>query len=184
MRRQIDDSVAGVLLRYLCIAALLAPAFMLNLGNAQNPRACASVEHRQFDFWIGHWDVYGPAGKLVGTNRIEVIHDGCALLERWISSSGTTGTSLNTYDSATGQWHQFWVDNGGGRLSLTGGFVNGKMVLAGESAVAGKPGQINKERVSWELRDDGAIVQLWESSENGGSTWKTVFQGIYSRRDR
>ncbi|MGL4575844.1 MAG: hypothetical protein ACRCV9_13760 [Burkholderiaceae bacterium] len=120
----------------------------------------------------------------MGTNRIELIHGGCALLEQWTSSSGTTGTSLNTYDSTTGQWHQFWVDNSGGRLSLTGGFANGKMVLAGESAVVGKLGQVTKERISWELHSDGKVIQRWETSEDNGVTWKMVFQGIYSKRDR
>ena len=38
-------------------------------------QSCQTVEHRQFDFWIGHWDVFVPSGKKAGQNRIEVIAD-------------------------------------------------------------------------------------------------------------
>ena len=27
------------------------------------PPACESAEHRQFDFWVGRWDVY-PSGRV------------------------------------------------------------------------------------------------------------------------
>ena len=32
--------------------------------------ACADPAYRQFDFWIGEWQVHTPDGKLAGTNRI------------------------------------------------------------------------------------------------------------------
>jgi hypothetical protein len=27
-------------------------------------------KYRQFDFWVGDWDVLDPAGNVVGTNKI------------------------------------------------------------------------------------------------------------------
>jgi hypothetical protein len=33
-------------------------------------------EARQFDFWIGRWDVFGPAGRQVGDNHIEAVCGG------------------------------------------------------------------------------------------------------------
>ena len=86
---------------------------------------------RAFDFWIGTWDVFTPDGKQVGTNRIEVLHDGLALAEHWEGAGGIRGTSLNTIDPATGRWHQTWVDSGGSLLLLDGGPVDGEMVLEG-----------------------------------------------------
>ena len=47
----------------LVLSAVQAPAVP--------PRPCAGPLHRQFDFWIGTWDVTGPAGKFAGVNRIE-----------------------------------------------------------------------------------------------------------------
>src|SRR5215212_8679319 len=83
-------------------------------------KPCQSAEHRQFDFWVGHWDVFGPAGKKVGENQIELIADGCALLEQWTGNGGVTGKSLNIYDAVDRRWHQTWVDNGGTLLILAG----------------------------------------------------------------
>ena len=51
-------------------------------------------------FQVGHWDVFSAAGKKVGENRIELIADGCALLEEWSGNGGVTGKSLNIYDPA------------------------------------------------------------------------------------
>ena len=33
---------------------------------------------RDFDFWIGEWDVFGPQGRQVGTNSITRLFDGSA----------------------------------------------------------------------------------------------------------
>jgi hypothetical protein len=40
---------------------------------------CDAPAHREFDFWLGEWEVRTPDGKLAGTNRIEREHDGCVL---------------------------------------------------------------------------------------------------------
>src|SRR5215204_4787827 len=92
--------------------ALLALALAAFAGAQSLPRppakSCESVEHRQFDFWVGRWDVFGPAGKKVGENRIELIADGCALLEQWTGNGGVTGKSLNIYDTVDRRWHQTW----------------------------------------------------------------------------
>src|SRR5450432_1498284 len=90
---------------------------------APRPKPCAAVEHHQFDFWVGTWNVFAPSGKKVGENRIEVIADGCALLEQWTGNGNVTGKSLNIYDTSDSRWHQTWVDNGGTLLMLAGGLV-------------------------------------------------------------
>jgi hypothetical protein len=64
--------------------------------------ACTGAEHRQFDFWVGRWDVFLPDGSLAGENRIERVAQGCALHESWRGRSGFSGHSLNSHDAATG----------------------------------------------------------------------------------
>src|SRR5436190_10357664 len=54
------------------------------------PPPCAAAPHRQFDFWLGQWEVRDPTGKVVGHNRIETAHGGCALIEHWTSVTGVT----------------------------------------------------------------------------------------------
>ena len=35
------------------------------------PSACAAPAHRQFDFWLGQWNVFDPSGAQVGTNIVK-----------------------------------------------------------------------------------------------------------------
>src|SRR5262245_31354547 len=106
------------------IIRTVGSAFLLMAGaavtDAQSPPAkpgCNAPEHRQFDFWVGTWDVTAN-GKHAGVNRIEKILDGCALMESWTGASGYRGNSLNFYDAARRQWHQTWVDISGSPLAL------------------------------------------------------------------
>ncbi|MEO8430984.1 MAG: hypothetical protein ABI592_05695 [Acidobacteriota bacterium] len=146
------------------------------------PKPCVSAEHRQFDFWVGSWDVVTPDGKPAGTNEVRSILGGCALQENWVGVRGVTGTSLNAWDAARGLWHQTWIDNGGFVLYLDGGFAGGRMVLSSAKKVAGGADVVN--RVTWERIDGSAdrVRQLWESSLDGGKTWKVAFDGTYVRR--
>src|SRR5215212_10231140 len=120
--------------RRAALLALFGLALSLPSASAQslpdpNAKPCQSSEHRQFDFWVGHWDVFGPAGKKVGENTIELIGDGCALLEQWTGNGGSTGKSLNIYDKVDRRWHQTWVDNSGTLLMLAGQLVGRSMVM-------------------------------------------------------
>ena len=96
------------------------------------PADCSAPEFHQFDFWIGTWTVT-DRDKPAGTNRIEAVLGGCALVEHWSSASGGSGMSLNFYDRATKSWYQSWTDRQGGALRLRGGFVQNRMVLASDS---------------------------------------------------
>ena len=142
---------------------------------------CAAPEHRQFDFWVGTWEVFGRAGKKVGENRIELIADGCALLEQWTGTGNVTGKSLNMYDRADRRWHQTWVDNGGTLLILAGAMSDGSMVMSASSPAASDPKATVVQRITWTPAADGSVRQLWESSGDGGKIWTVVFDGRYVR---
>ena len=144
-------------------------------------KPCQTVEHRQFDFWVGHWNVFVPSGKKAGENRIEVIADGCALLEEWTGGGGVTGKSLNIYDSHDRRWHQTWVDNSGTLLMLTGGFVERSMVMSMTGPSPTDPKTTVQQRITWTPAADGTVRQLWESSADEGKTWTVLFDGRYVR---
>jgi hypothetical protein len=144
------------------------------------PKPCSSPEYRQFDFWLGDWDVT-EAGKPAGVNRITSILGGCAVREEWKGASGLTGTSLNMWDSAKKQWSQTWVDDKGNVLLLTGGRQGPKMVLEGEKP-QGK-GTV-RSRITWTPVAGGHVRQLWESSTDGGKTWTKEFDGDYAPKKR
>jgi hypothetical protein len=143
-------------------------------ATATPPAGCTASEAHQFDFWIGDWNVT-EAGKPAGHNRIEAILGGCALSENWDSASGGHGKSYNAYDARTKTWQQFWVDVHGGVLHLSGGRQGRDMVLRST-----RPGA-HVDRITWTPNADGSVRQHWESSEDGGTTWKTAFDGRYER---
>ena len=144
------------------------------------PDPCAAAEHRQFDFWIGDWNVTTPDGKKAGTNRIESVADKCGLLENWTDAGGGSGKSLNYYSPQDHKWHQTWAGSGGSFLVLAGGLEDGKMVLQGTSQR--RAGGTRLDRVTWTPLPDGRVRQHWQVSIDGGAKWTDVFVGIYTKK--
>ena len=135
------------------------------------------AESRQFDFWLGEWEVKDSAGKVVGHNRIESISNGFGLLENWTDTQGGTGKSVNAYDASMKSWHQTWVGSGGGIIKFDGEFKDGKMRMEGTRKT--KKGVI-RDRMTW-TPENGTVRQVWDISTDEGKTWKQIFEGIYSR---
>ena len=144
----------------------------------EKAKACSTDPYHQFDFWLGKWAVT-EKGKLAGTNHIQSILGGCALLESWQGASGFRGNSINFYDAPRRVWHQTWIDHTGAALLLEGRFENGVMRLEGER-LGTKAGEVQRHRITWTPLPDGKLRQLWESSADG-TTWKEVFDGLYAR---
>src|SRR5919108_895437 len=82
---------AFMALTHLVLVVLVGAPF----DSAQG-KPCSAPEYRQFDFWVGEWDVKTPKGTIAGTNRIERIEGGCALQENW-RGTNNTGRSINAY---------------------------------------------------------------------------------------
>jgi hypothetical protein len=138
---------------------------------------CRAPEHREFDFWLGAWDVTNN-GKAAGTNRIEGDLSGCVLVEQWKSASGGRGTSLNFFDRRKKSWHQTWIDAQGNALELDGALVGKSMILK-SAPQRDASGKTAIQRITWTPNADGSVRQHWESSNDGGKTWTTAFDGRY-----
>jgi hypothetical protein len=167
----------------LALALAATPAAAARADAQTPPRPaqqdCSAAEHRQFDFWLGHWNVTA-GGKPAGTNHIESVMNGCGLLEHWASARGGHGTSLNFYDRRTRTWSQAWIDEGGNALHLSGTFADGKMTLASAPRPTGAG--VDVQRITWSKNADGTVRQVWESSADGGKTWTVAFDGTYAPR--
>lgn len=146
------------------------------------PPACAASEHRQFDFWVGYWDVY-PTGKdkLIAHSLIEKLYGGCTIREDWMPLSKTDGGSLNMYDPADKKWHQTWQDSQNGRVEFVGGIVDNKMVLVGNWKGANGPGRDALTRMTYSPNADGSVRQFGEQSTDSGKTWSTAFDFTYRK---
>ncbi|HUG54946.1 MAG TPA: hypothetical protein VMR21_15150 [Vicinamibacteria bacterium] len=171
----------------MTVRSWAAAAAVLGLAGSaaasSGPPPCRAPEYRQFDFWVGDWDVFDPSGTLVGTNSITREYDGCVLQEHWEARGPRkqTGSSFNTYHAAAGRWHQTWVDSTGGFLLLDGGLAGESMVLEGE--MLGRRGRLH-HRIRFTPRPDGQVRQFWETSADGGKTWNVAFDGTYVRRKK
>ena len=137
-------------------------------------------EHRQFDFWIGEWDVLGPEGRKVGGNSIRKMPGGCVLLESWSSVAGAPGASINYYDPSRRKWVQIWVDARASVLRIEGELRDGAMRLAGEHVA--RDGGRERFRGAWTPLPDGRVRQYLEQSKDGGRSWYVWFDGLYNRR--
>jgi hypothetical protein len=141
---------------------------------------CTAPAHREFDFWVGKWDVENPSAARVGTNAILSGLDGCAVLEHWTGAGGGRGRSLNMYDAADGQWHQRWVDEFTTHLRLDGGLVNGNMVMSG---VRNFPTISVVDRITWTPIAPDSVRQFWDISLDSGTTFALIaFDGLYLKR--
>lgn len=161
------------------VAAMINLPFQTPQQPRQAPPTCEAADHRQFDFWIGTWNVT-VGGKQAGTNRIEVGHGGCVLVEHWSGAGGGTGTSLNFYNRQSNLWHQTWISSTGGALFLSGGLKDGAMVM--QSAPVQTPaGTTLINRITWSPLANGDVRQYWETSTDAGKTWTSAFDGLYKK---
>ncbi|MBK6489651.1 MAG: hypothetical protein IPF98_22980 [Gemmatimonadetes bacterium] len=161
-------------------ALLVLPAGALCAQGTQ-PAGCRTPSHRAFDFWLGEWEVRTPQGAVAGTSRITSILDGCVIHEAWSGTGGSVGESFNIFDATAKRWHQTWVDNQGMLAQFDGARApDGAMVMEGPAR--GPAGEPARSRMSFTPLTDGRVRQLWELSIDGGTTWRTTFDGYYTRR--
>jgi hypothetical protein len=151
-----------------------------DVPGAGSPSGCAAAEHRQFDFWVGDWDVFNPAGSQAGTNRILSLLEGCLVEENW--AGGIRGRSMNAYDAAIGKWTQYWFDDSRTHLRLSGGLDGDAMLMSGERIFRRADGSslLLIDRIRWTPLPSGNVNQFWDISIDGGKTFPIVaFDGTY-----
>jgi len=73
----------------IALSIFLCAGFITKAQKAVSP--CSDPVYRQFDFWLGQWDVYSPKGKKAGDSKISLILDSCIILEEWTSTAITNG---------------------------------------------------------------------------------------------
>jgi tetratricopeptide (TPR) repeat protein len=138
------------------------------------------ASHHELDFWLGEWDVVGPKGGRLGSNRIEKVVHGHLILEHWTSANGKTGKSANYFDPVQRVWKQAWVGAGGDVIEMSGRFREGAMRLEGHQLKS--DGTIERHRTTLTPLPDGRVHQFIEQSTDDGQTWYVWFEGYYVPR--
>ena len=142
---------------------------------------------RQFDFWIGEWEVFGPDGKKAGDSKITLILDSCVILEEWTSASFQqglryAGKSFNTYNNLTKQWQQTWVDNAGGSNEyLQGRFENNQIIYTSTPFKYSKDSMAIRKMTFTSIHAE-KIRQFGEISKDKGISWSTEYDLEYRRK--
>ncbi|HEY2377974.1 MAG TPA: tetratricopeptide repeat protein [Gemmatimonadaceae bacterium] len=140
---------------------------------------------REFDFWVGDWDVRPtgqPATGPAARNTVTLDDNDCVVTEHWTAPSGSTGQSFNIFDRSYGEWRQTWVDNSGGQHDYRGHLVRRNMVFTGDTpAPNGKLGRIPTRLTFFNLGPD-SVRQFSETSTDSGRTWQVSYDLTYVRR--
>lgn len=146
---------------------------------APPPPACESAEHRQFDFWVGQWDVYRPdTNQLVARSLIEKLYGGCAVRENWMPLNGFgAGGSLNSYRPEEKMWRQVYTGAGNGWAEYQGGMEGEAMVLTGIQSMPN--GSKTPVRITYKRGEVGSVHQIGEQSSDEGKTWQLRYHFIY-----
>jgi tetratricopeptide (TPR) repeat protein len=148
-------------------------------ATVKNQKPClASPEYRQFDYWLGEWDVLAQGNK-VASSSIQLILDECVIFENYETLTHYSGKSFSIWDAATKQWQQRYVDSGGAFHTWIGGLENGQMRFLWKHDVRGTP---TIDRMTYIREDADRVRQLIDTSTDDGKTWTTTFDGLYVRR--
>jgi hypothetical protein len=139
------------------------------------------AEYRQFDFWIGEWDVVTTQGhNPAGTSSIQPIIDQCVLLENWTGGGGGTGKSFNHYDTSRKIWMQDWVDSQSNSIHFEGKLEDGVMSYYADSR---KPdGTPIQRHLQFFKLDADHVRQFSQQSSDGGKSWTPEYDFTYNRK--
>src|SRR5262249_18205806 len=132
-----------------------------------------SPEFRQFDYWLGEWDVE-IGGQKLAKSSIQLILDDCVVFENYTDSRGYAGKSFSLYDATTKKWEQRYVDSGGALHNWTGGLDKGGMTFRWDH-------DNSFNRMTYAREGPDRIRQVVETSSDG-KAWTKTYDGLYVRR--
>lgn len=142
----------------------------------------ADPKQREFDFWIGEWDVFqNGTTQLVGHSIVQKISGECALLENWTASrGGGNGKSINYVDGQTNNWEQDWIGSmGGPQRYLNGVYKDSAMRFTYETTNNGQ--KVTGNFIFFNMGPD-KVRQYQDASADGGKTFTVSYDFIYIRR--
>jgi hypothetical protein len=146
----------------------------------KNAHTCNSPEFRQFDYWLGEWDVEAN-GQKIARSSIQLILDECVIFENYEAFRGYAGKSFSVFEKSAGAWQQCYVDTGGGYHRWTDGHpdANGAMTFRWDYTLNG---QKTLNKMTYVKEGPDKVRQILEASTDDGKTWAQTYNGLYTRR--
>jgi tetratricopeptide (TPR) repeat protein len=149
-----------------------------------NLKPCADTpENRQFDFWVGEWNVESTEGGVpAGQSKIDLILGDCVVLENWQSGGNPySGKSYNIYNASLKRWEQYWVDNSGGNIFFYGNLKDGVMDYWTDE-IPQPDGTKLKRHLQFIKNSPDQVRQFSRGSTDGGKTWTVEYDFTYNRK--
>jgi tetratricopeptide (TPR) repeat protein len=142
-----------------------------------------TAENRQFDFWVGEWNVIPTSGgPPQGSSRIEKELGNCVIWENWTSLGGSyAGKSYNAYNPNLKRWEQFWVDNVGGMIHFYGGLKDGVMNYWTDD-IPQADGTKLRRHLQFFNQGPDKVRQFSQGSTDGGKSWHVEYDFTYLRK--
>lgn len=146
----------------------------------------AQDEQTWFDFWLGDWEVTwdeqeGKVGR--GKNHVMKILDNSVIQENFKAEEGASkgylGTSISVYNSKSKTWHQGYADNQGAYFNFIGERLADKRIFKTQPELRGD--KVIIQRMVFYDITNASFKWDWESSEDGGETWKLNWRIRYNR---
>jgi hypothetical protein len=155
---------------------------------APPPPGCATAEARQFDFWLGDWQIDQQIRRADGSwlhlparTSVSSVLGGCALLEHWEGDvkfyweqmdavEHMEGLSVRSYDPGEGEWCIHWMDSRHPRFGppfcgrFTGGggdFVQERQTPSGTRRTRIRFSKAGHGGVRWELAIGSSADSSW-----------------------
>jgi len=166
---------------------LLLFSAQINFTQNNNTPPCSSIEAKQFDFWVGNWDIFWITQKgdtAYGNNNVEKILGGCVINENFITKGPQpfNGKSYSVYNSVKKMWEQTWVDGTGAYMTFTGKFENDKMTLSRQ--IRGKNNDVILQRMVFYNITKDKLDWDWEASKDNGKTWQLNWRLHYIKHKK
>ncbi len=168
--------------------------FGITTTQASAQAACQEGHYREFDFWIGEWDLDNLRLQEDGswlntgsaTNRVFPVAGGCGVVELWdgyLGNSHIRGFSVRSYDPAKEKWVLVlnWPQqNRAGFGTLEGVFTHGR----GDFIQEGQTSDGRTQTTRYSFADIGPDSFRWNdgTSFDGGQTWRTAWIMEFKKR--
>lgn len=154
---------------------------------SQSQTTLPTNPEQYFDFWLGKWDAVwdeGEGKKGKGRNHITKILNGKVIEENFEilegQNKGFQGMSISAYHAQFKTWKQSWADNQGTFYYFKGEFEDNKRIFRTETFDT-KDGKKFTQRMVFYNITKNSMTWDWESSTDGGSTWKLNWRIFYTK---
>ena len=143
------------------------------------PLPCSAPAYREFDFWLGDWDVFEIGGSTREARAtVTRVQNDCGLREQYEGADGSSGESLSMYDPSTAEWQQTWLSNRGQIVVIHGALQGEAMILSGTDDTGGGHRLV---RGVWKP-DSAGVRETAERSSDDGKTWTPWFDLSFRKR--